>query len=317
MPKLLLKYAKSYRFPGAVLILLIVAQGSLQLFGLTREMKRIVDQGIQAGDMSYMVFFPGEGPEKAEIEEMISHVVFETGLPVVIPYYTVEVEGGRYGIVYETLGAKTLSETIEEDPERFDEWISEYVKLYRLVHETDGTNTVLPFAKDVYRKHLSESADWYSKEEMSALLKLLDSIPDQNTMIHGDFHPNNIMVNDGIMIDLGDFSIGHPVFDFLATAATQANLVELSPEYAEFHTKMKAERIRKGWTMLLDRYFPDRTPEELRKIDKELRLLSRLKVACAPAVAKGISRELMQSSVDDVKINLIPHIDELIGTIDW
>ena len=38
------------------------------------------------------------------------------------------------------------------------------------------------------------------------------------------------------MIDLGDFSIVHPVFDFLTTVATQANLVEVSPEYAEIHT---------------------------------------------------------------------------------
>ena len=96
----------------------------------------------------------------------------------------------------------------------------------------------------------------YSKEEMDQLLKLLESIPDRNTLVHGDYHPNNIMVNDGelIMIDLGDFSIGHPVFDFLATAATQANLVDLAPEYAEIHTKMKAERIRNGWSTLLDQY---------------------------------------------------------------
>ena len=127
------------------------------------------------------------------------------------------------------------------------------------------------------------------------------------------------MVKDGelIMIDLGDFSIGHPVFDFLATAATQANLVDLAPEYAEIHTKMKAGRIRKGWSTLLDQYFPDRTVQQRNEINTQIRLLSRLKVACAPAVAKGISDELMQQSVNDVKVNLIPRIDELIGVIDW
>ena len=137
--------------------------------------------------------------------------------------------------------------------------------------------------------------------------------------IHGDYHPNNIMISDGelIMIDLGDFSTGHPVFDFLATAATQANLVDLAPEYAEIHTKMKAERIRKGWSTLLDQYFHDRTPQERKKIDGQVRLFSKLKVACAPAVAKGISEQLMIASVQDVKDNLFPHIEELIGTIDW
>ena len=177
----------------------------------------------------------------------------------------------------------------------------------------------MPLSKNVYRKHLSESASWYTKGEMEQLLRLLESIPDRNTLIHGDYHPNNIMVKDGelIMIDLGDFSIGHPVFDFLATAATQANLVELSPEYAEIHTKMKAERIRRGWSTLLDQYFSDRTPQQRWEIDAQIRLLSKLKVACAPAVAKGISDRLMEASVNDVKENLIPRIDELIGVIDW
>ena len=281
--------------------------------GANGEVYRLRDETI------VKVFFPSENMKTVEKEDKTAHAVLETGLPAVIPYDVVVVDEGRYGIVYETLGGKTLSETIEEDPDRFDEWMTEYVKLYRQMHETEGTHTRLPLTKDVYRSHLQESADWYSKEEMDQLLKLLESIPDRNTLVHGDYHPNNIMVKDGelIMIDLGDFSIGHPVFDFLATAATQANLVELAPEYAEIHTKMKAERIRKGWSTLLDQYFPDRTPQQRSEIDTQIRLLSRLKVACAPAVAKGISDELMQQSVNDVKVNLIPRIDELIGVIDW
>ncbi len=246
MPKLLLGYFKTYLLWCIGLIALIVAQGCVQLFGLTQEMKRIVDQGIQTGDMNYiihsgirmlvftaLVAVCGTGiawlgariscgirkdlmrdcykkilafaPQDEEAR--ISHVVFETGLPAVIPYDTVKVEGGRYGNVYETLGAKTLSETIEEDPEHFEEWITAYGN--------------------------------------------------------------------------------------------------------------QAERIRKGWKMLLEQSFPDRTPQEIRRIEEQIRLLSRLKVACAPAVAKGISEELMRSSVNDVKENLIPRIGELIGCVDW
>ena len=292
----------------------IILKGCARLgVGANGEVYRLKDETI------VKAFYPGVDLESVEREGEISHIVLETGLPVVITYDTVQIEDGRYGIVYEILGSKTLSETIEENTAKFNEWISQYVKLYRQVHETDGMHTRLPLAKDVYRRHLTESADWYSKEELEQLLKLLESIPDRNTLIHGDYHPNNIMVSSGelIMIDLGDFSIGHPVFDFLATAATQANLVELSPDYAEIHTKMKAERIRKGWNALLEQYFPDRTPEERSRIDAQVRLLSRLKVACAPAVAKGITEELMRESVNDVKKNLIPYIEKLLGTIDW
>lgn len=54
MRKLFLRYGRKYLLWCLMLILLIVAQGSVQLFGLTREMKRIVDRGIDAGNMSYL-----------------------------------------------------------------------------------------------------------------------------------------------------------------------------------------------------------------------------------------------------------------------
>ena len=53
--KLLLRYARSYLLWFIALVLLIVVQGCAQLFGLTREMKNIVDQGIQTGDMNYII----------------------------------------------------------------------------------------------------------------------------------------------------------------------------------------------------------------------------------------------------------------------
>ena len=53
--KLLLRYARSYMLWFIALVILIVVQGCAQLFGLTREMKNIVDQGIQTGDMNYIM----------------------------------------------------------------------------------------------------------------------------------------------------------------------------------------------------------------------------------------------------------------------
>ena len=53
--KLLLRYAGRYLLWFIVLVLLTLAQGCAQLFGLTREMKNIVDQGIQAGNMNYIM----------------------------------------------------------------------------------------------------------------------------------------------------------------------------------------------------------------------------------------------------------------------
>ena len=145
------------------------------------------------------------------------------------------------------------------------------------------------------------------------------SVPDRKTLIHGDYHPNNVMWQNGdlILIDMGDMSIGHPIFDFLATAATQVNLVKLSPEYAEFHTKMPAELITKTWRKLIDQYFGDKTKEERDRIEEQICIFSKLKVALAPVFGRGAAPEIIQASIDDAKQNFLPKIDELIGAVDW
>jgi aminoglycoside/choline kinase family phosphotransferase len=138
-------------------------------------------------------------------------------------------------------------------------------------------------------------------------------------MIHGDYHPNNVMIQDDeiVLIDMGDVSYGHPIFDFLATAATQVNLVKLSPEYAETHTKMPAELITRTWNRLIAGYFPEFDSEKRQKIEEQIAMFSKLKVALAPHFGRGADPAIIKASIDDAKANFLPVIDELIGKVDW
>lgn len=52
--KLIWRYSRAYGWRFAALLLLVIVQGATQILGLTREMKNIVDQGIQGGNMDYL-----------------------------------------------------------------------------------------------------------------------------------------------------------------------------------------------------------------------------------------------------------------------
>ena len=306
--------------------------GLTQVFSLTKDMRTVsidnlkkIGQGANgevfrlSQDTIIKVFYPRIRLSEIEREQRISRSVILADLPAVIPYDKVRVEDGRYGIIFELLGEKTLSETIAEDPSAFEPLMKQYLQLLKDIHSTEGDPSVFPLTKDIYQGFLDECVDWYTPEELQALRDLIDSVPDRGVMLHGDYHPNNLMVlrDELIMIDLGDFSIGHPVFDFLTTAATQVNLVEMNPDYAEIHTRMPREYIRKGWRYLFDGYFADRTGADRSRIESQIRLMSKLKASFCPAIAKGVPDEVMQASVNDAKQNLIPRIPELIGAIDW
>ena len=49
----------------------------------------------------------------------------------------------------------------------------------------------------------------------NSLLKVMDSLPEDDRLCHGDFHPDNIMIsgNDAIVIDWIDASRGNPLAD--------------------------------------------------------------------------------------------------------
>lgn len=251
-------------------------------------------------------------------ERNLAQKTFVNGIPTAIAYDVVKVND-CLGVVFELLNAKSLSATIVANPDQFDSLAKEYARIYKSFHETKASAGDYPQIKDLYYDYINGCKDWYTEEELNKLRALVDSVPDRDTLIHGDYHARNIMVQNGelLMIDMGDVSIGHPIFDFLATAATQANLVELNPAYAEVHTGMPIEYIKKLWNDLLHLYFADKTEDEIEAIDKQIRIFSKLKVALAPVLGRGAGDEIINGSVMDAKANLLPHIEELIGTVNW
>ena len=280
--------------------------------GANGKVYRIDDESI------IKVFPPAASLDIVERERRLAQEALLSGIPTAISQSVVET-GSGYGIVFEMINAGTLSAALSENPDRFDELTGKYVELYRIIHQTKGNMELFPSAKTVNHRNIDACREWYTEEEIEKLHILVDSIPDRDTMLHGDFHPNNIMLldNELILIDMGDMSIGHPVFDFLATASTQVNLVSLSPEYAEKLTKMPAELIRRTWRKLIDTYFADQSASEKARIEEQIVLLSKLRVALAPVYGLGAAPEIIQASVEDARSHFIPETGRLIGAIDW
>ncbi len=257
--------------------------------------------------------------EDIDRERNLAQQALLDGIPTAISYTVVVVDEDRYGIVFELIDADPLSQVLKNNPDTYEKNTDQYIHLYKKIHETEGDPTAFGSIKDIYYDSINACKDYYSEAELQKLHDLVASVPDRKTLIHGDYHPNNVMWQNGdlILIDMGDMSIGHPIFDFLATAATQVNLVKLSPEYAEFHTKMPAELITKTWRKLIDQYFGDKTKEERDRIEEQICIFSKLKVALAPVFGRGAAPEIIQASIDDAKQNFLPKIDELIGAVDW
>ncbi|MCR4590309.1 MAG: phosphotransferase [Lachnospiraceae bacterium] len=256
--------------------------------------------------------------EDIERERDLAQQALLSGISTAISYSVVKVDD-CFGIMFELIDAVPLSITLKSKPDEYDHYTDLYIELYKKIHESEGDPEYFNYIKDLYHGWIDSCSEYYSEEEIQKFHELVKSVPDRDTLIHGDYHPNNIMVKDGelMLIDMGDMSIGHPIFDFLATASTQVNLPKLSPEYAEIHTKMPVALIEKTWRRLFDSYFAGYSKEDRDRIEEQISVFSKLKVALAPVFGRGADPAIIKASIDDAKANFLPKIDTLIGSVDW
>ena len=259
------------------------------------------------------VFAEGVSLEDIQRERRCAQKALKDDVPTAITFDIVECDG-LYGLIFENFECETLAGYMAKHPEEFDALMDKFVALFNKIHSTEVTHQEFVSIKELYSGFLTECKDWYSEEEYEKLIKLISAIPERKTIVHGDFHGKNIMYSNGelYLIDMGDVSYGHPIFDIICTGATHINLVRLNPEFAEGFTGLNRDMIMEVYRRIVKGHFNLTDEDEIDKYVEFSAKLAKIKTAISPAIAKAVAHEILQMSVDDVKTNLVPYVDEII-----
>ena len=159
-------------------------------------------------------YFAKDALPEIKQERENARKAFVLGINTAIPYGIVRVDDG-YGTVTELLNAVSVTKLIRNNPEDMSEAVKYYVDMLKSIHAIevedgevlDMKETALSWA-DFVTPHLPE-------EQGKKLRSLIEAVPKQNTLLHGDYHTNNIMVQNGepLLIDMDTLCMGHPVFE--------------------------------------------------------------------------------------------------------
>ncbi len=173
-----------------------------------------------------------EGYSKADVlnEALNQARVEETGL-LIPKLLEVTTHNGKWAIVTEFIEGKTLAQLMEENPEKFDEYLEQFVDLQIAVHSKRCP--LLNKLKDKMNRKISQTTlDATTRYELHARL---EGMPKHNKVCHGDFNPSNIIVNEK-----GEFYI----IDW--AHATQGNAsADVSRTYLLFYLAGKTEIANK------------------------------------------------------------------------
>ena len=242
------------------------------------------------------------------------------GIRIPKPYGLVSADG-RTGIRSEFIDGESLSQLLVSRPERYAATLSSYLCELKRFHETKAAAGSFPGAKGLYLEKIDKlsGSDWYTAEELEKMKELVLSVPDRDTLVCGDFHPENILVRNGELyfVDLGDMCTGHPVFDFAMIANTHFIIPSVNPAYAEKYFAVPAGLMLRLWDDLFNAYFVRLSPERQRIIKKGILAFAILRQGLSPADGRVFPEHILKSNTAAVKKKLLPEIDTIIGSIDW
>ncbi len=141
------------------------------------------------GDLCVKVF--NEEFSKADVlnEALNQARIEETGLNIP-KIHEVTVIDGKWAIVSDFIGGKTLQQLMDEDPDNMEKYLNQFVDLQLEVNSK--TCPLLNKLKDKMNSKISQAdLDATTRYDLHTRL---NGMPKHNKVCHGDFNPSNIII---------------------------------------------------------------------------------------------------------------------------
>lgn len=163
------------------------------------ELKKLISDGdkvqvYEHDGCAVKVFKDPHEPKSVILYEALTHTrVEETGYSRIPQLEEIRKIDGRWAVVYRFIKGRTLAELMKEAPEKADEYLSQMVDLQ--IEINSKRSAKISKLKD-YLKRSIEGLDMIDDVKKYELLTRLEAMPKHVKLCHGDFTPDNIIVND-------------------------------------------------------------------------------------------------------------------------
>ena len=180
---------------------------------------------------------------------------FVLGINTAIPYGIVRV-GDGYGTVAELLKADSISNLVRDNPQDLTQAVTYFVDMLKSVHAIEAEDGEFPDMKQTALSWADFVSAHIPEAQAKKLRSLIEAVPKQNTVLHGDYHTNNVMVQNGepILIDMDTLCMGHPIFELGSMYNAFQGYAELDHKINERFYGYTYEAAARFWKLSLQQY---------------------------------------------------------------
>ena len=254
------------------------------------------------------VYYSKDALPEIQQERENARRAFILGINTAIPYGIVRV-GEWYGTVTELLNAVNVTRLICNDPINLDKPVEYSVELLKSIHQIEADEGDFPNMKDTALGWVDFIEGHIPEVQHKKLRAMIEAIPRLNTVLHGDFHTNNIMIQNGepLLIDLDTLCVGHPVFEFAAMYNAMLGFSEVDRDEIKSFMGYDRETSERFWNMFLRRYLGTDDAEACRALEYKARVI---------AYTKMVRRIIYRNHKDWIGEKLTHYKRQLVEFID-
>lgn len=194
-----------------------------------------------------------------------------------------------------------------------NELLNYYVDTIKQMHNTVAEPGDFPDLKQTVIGWTEFVKDELSPENAAKLHALVEALPDQLTLLHGDYHTNNIMIQNGeaILIDMDTLATGHPIIELASMYNAFKGFAETNPENTMKFFGFPYELGARFWDLALARYLGTDDPAVLKDVENKARIIGSTRILRRSMRRQEPDREQVIANAKKNLAELIPQVDTL------
>ena len=257
------------------------------------------------------VYNNADALEEIQHEREVAKLALILGVPTAISYDVVRV-GESYGSVFELLNARSFSKILANEPDKMDWCVREYVKMLKTIHSTEVPPGKLPDMRETAIGWAEFVRDYLPEEAGAKLAALVVAVPQDDHMIHGDYHTKNLeLQNDEVLlIDMDTLAVGNPVFELASMYNAFIGFSELDHSIIQRFQGFSFETAQTFWHKSLAAYLDTNCAAKIREVEDKARIVGYTRLIRRSIRRKGLEDEERCREIEHWKAELLELLEK-------
>ncbi len=250
-------------------------------------------------------------------ERELARTAFVLGVPTAIPYDVVRVAGGGYGSVFELLNASSFAKLLKNGEKSMDEIAKMSIDLLKLIHSTVVKPDSMPDMKAVALDWAEFLQPYLPADQYEKLHALVEAVPVDMHMMHGDYHLKNVMLQNGesLLIDMDTLCHGHPVFELASMYNAYCGYSETDHSISQSFLGIAHETAVEFWNKSLRLYLDGADEQTVKSVEEKAMIVGYTRIMRRSIRRNGLNTPDGQKVIECCRrhlAELLPRVDTLL-----